>query len=279
MWNSSFWPLTSGFPTITLLSLVRYPVCATSLASVISYFTSVRMRALHLVESVSPYGRLQIRFPFGNLEIFRRPIHSIRIQQPRVHSACNRNEHHEISLGSKLRRTLRAVLAMPNAKLWMESFFMFGWPCVSNYVCIINQHDTQYIFSLLNYHASTSFGPICNTSSGGQVYNVVNGTCLTVRWINLKLPRYLHSIVKYIIVTIVILLIFSGSVTQRGLWPSRHTRLLDHTQRRARVSKTPLERVISSSQRPLPDNTQHPQQTNIYAPGGIEPTIAACERP
>ena len=28
-------------------------------------------------------------------------------------------------------------------------------------------------------------------------------------------------------------------------------------------------RVISQSQRPLPDNTQHSQQTNIYAPGGI----------
>ena len=28
-------------------------------------------------------------------------------------------------------------------------------------------------------------------------------------------------------------------------------------------------RVISSSQRPLPDNTQHSQQTNIRAPGGI----------
>ena len=28
-------------------------------------------------------------------------------------------------------------------------------------------------------------------------------------------------------------------------------------------------RVIGSSQRPLPDNTQYPQQTNIHAPGGI----------
>ena len=28
-------------------------------------------------------------------------------------------------------------------------------------------------------------------------------------------------------------------------------------------------RVISSWQRPLPDNTQHSQQTNIHAPGGI----------
>ena len=27
--------------------------------------------------------------------------------------------------------------------------------------------------------------------------------------------------------------------------------------------------MIRSSQRPLPDNTQHSQQTNIYAPGGI----------
>ena len=29
------------------------------------------------------------------------------------------------------------------------------------------------------------------------------------------------------------------------------------------------KRVISSSQRPLPDNTQHSQQTNIHDPGGI----------
>ena len=28
-------------------------------------------------------------------------------------------------------------------------------------------------------------------------------------------------------------------------------------------------RVISSSQRPLPDKTQHLQQTNVHAPGGI----------
>jgi len=28
-------------------------------------------------------------------------------------------------------------------------------------------------------------------------------------------------------------------------------------------------RVISSSQRPLPDNTQHSQQTDVHAPGGI----------
>ena len=43
---------------------------------------------------------------------------------------------------------------------------------------------------------------------------------------------------------------------------------LDHTQRRSTVGRT-SGRVISSSQRPLPDNTRHSQQTNIHAPGGI----------
>jgi len=34
-------------------------------------------------------------------------------------------------------------------------------------------------------------------------------------------------------------------------------------------------RVISPSQRPLPDNTQHSQQTDIHAPVEFEPTISA----
>jgi len=37
--------------------------------------------------------------------------------------------------------------------------------------------------------------------------------------------------------------------------------------------------VISSSQRPLPDNTQHSQQTNIHVSGGIRTQISAGERP
>ena len=36
--------------------------------------------------------------------------------------------------------------------------------------------------------------------------------------------------------------------------------------------------MISSSQRPLPDNTQHSQRTSI-PPVGFEPTISATERP
>jgi hypothetical protein len=38
-------------------------------------------------------------------------------------------------------------------------------------------------------------------------------------------------------------------------------------------------RVISSSQRPITDNTQHSQRTDIHAPLGFEPTIPAGERP
>ena len=40
-----------------------------------------------------------------------------------------------------------------------------------------------------------------------------------------------------------------------------------HTTRHSRQDSS--GQVISSSQRPLPDNTQHSQQTNIHAPGWI----------
>jgi hypothetical protein len=58
--------------------------------------------------------------------------------------------------------------------------FMLGWPCISNYVCVTNQHDAQF-FHLLHYHVATCFGPICSPSSGGRVYSVVNGTCITYK--------------------------------------------------------------------------------------------------
>jgi hypothetical protein len=65
------------------------------------------------------------------------------------------------------------------------------------------------------------------------------------------------------------IIIFSGSATQRGLWVSRFTRFCDHTQRCATVVRNSRGRMISSSQRPLPDITQNTQQKNIHAPGGI----------
>jgi len=48
--------------------------------------------------------------------------------------------------------------------------------------------------------------------------------------------------------------------------------ILDVSRSHTTTHHSPLDssgRVISSSQRPLPDNTQHSQQTNVYAPGGI----------
>jgi len=37
-------------------------------------------------------------------------------------------------------------------------------------------------------------------------------------------------------------------------------------------------RVISPTQKPLPDNKQHSQEKDIQAPGGFEPTIPASEQ-
>ena len=50
---------------------------------------------------------------------------------------------------------------------------------------------------------------------------------------------------------------------------SSFTRFLDHTQRRTTVGRTSSGRVISPTQRPLPDNTQHSQQTDTHGSGGI----------
>jgi hypothetical protein len=60
-----------------------------------------------------------------------------------------------------------------------------------------------------------------------------------------------------------------SAATQRRSWPPRSWGILHYIQRRISVGRNSSGRVISSSQRPLPDNTQHSQQTNIRAPGGI----------
>jgi len=49
---------------------------------------------------------------------------------------------------------------------------------------------------------------------------------------------------------------------------SSFTRFLDCTQRRTTFGRS-SGKVISSSQRPLPDNTQHSQRTNFHGPGEI----------
>ena len=50
---------------------------------------------------------------------------------------------------------------------------------------------------------------------------------------------------------------------------SSFLRFLDHTHWMHHSRQDSSGRVISSSQRPLPDNTQHSQQTDIHACGGI----------
>ena len=53
-----------------------------------------------------------------------------------------------------------------------------------------------------------------------------------------------------------------------GSWPPL-TGLRDHTHCIHHTQYDSSGRVISPTQRPLPDNTQHSQQTNINAPDGI----------
>ena len=51
---------------------------------------------------------------------------------------------------------------------------------------------------------------------------------------------------------------------------SSFLKFLDHTQRRAKVVKTPLDEWSARRrERPVPENTQHSQQTNIQDPGRI----------
>jgi hypothetical protein len=57
----------------------------------------------------------------------------------------------------------------------------------------------------------------------------------------------------------------SGTTAQRGVWPHSHTRFIDHKQRRATVDRTLLGRVISSSQRFLPENTRNRQHIHAHS--------------
>jgi len=80
---------------------------------------------------------------------------------------------------------------------------------------------------------------------------------------------YAHAGVK--------LILFScGAAVQRGPWPphSEVSRSHKTTHYRQQYSS---RRVISSSQRPLPHNTQNSQETNIHATGEIRTHIPSKE--
>jgi len=60
---------------------------------------------------------------------------------------------------------------------------------------------------------------------------------------------------------------FSSLYSPQWARASSLLRLHDHTQDNNQQDSS--GRVISPTQKPLPDNTQHSQDTDIYAPGGI----------
>ena len=60
---------------------------------------------------------------------------------------------------------------------------------------------------------------------------------------------------------------------------TRHTHTHTHTHIHTYTEKDSSIRGISPSQRPLPDNTQHSQETDIHAPGGIRIRKPASQRP
>jgi hypothetical protein len=78
---------------------------------------------------------------------------------------------------------------------------------------------------------------------------------------------------------IIIIIIFSGSAAQRGLWSPRSTRFLDHTQRRTTFGRTLLDEW-SAGLRDLYLTTHntHNRQTSMLSVG-FEPTFAGGERP
>ena len=55
-----------------------------------------------------------------------------------------------------------------------------------------------------------------------------------------------------------------------GHGPPHFLRFLDHTQRRTTVGRTPLDEWSARRRDLYLINTQHSQQTNIHAPGGIQ---------
>jgi len=61
-------------------------------------------------------------------------------------------------------------------------------------------------------------------------------------------------------------------------WARASSFLRFHTQRRTTVGRTPLDEWSARRKDPLPDNTQHSQQTPM-PPVVFEPTISAGERP
>ena len=78
-----------------------------------------------------------------------------------------------------------------------------------------------------------------------------------------------HSHAKSMVVTLLVCLFFYlAQQPPVGQDPLIHEVSRSHSTAQ-RIRQDSSGRVISSLQRPLPDNTQHSQQTDIHASGGI----------
>jgi hypothetical protein len=123
---------------------------------------------------------------------------------------------------------------------------MFCWPCITVYQ-YSETNVMHFLFSLLRIKGLYMFPAL------------------------LAHPQeVLHKRHLVYCVHVMSVIIFSGSAAQRGLWPPRSWGfLITHNDAPQSVGHS-FGRVISQSQRPLPDNTQHSQQTNIHDPGGIQ---------
>jgi len=116
------------------------------------------------------------------------------------------------------------------------------------------------------------------------------GRLSLVSKIHCKTNAYLSSIKQYKthllksntaqnqVKTFVCLFVCFWHNSPQWVMASSFTRFLDQTQRRTNSRYDTSGRVISSSQRPLPGNTQHSQQTSM-PPVEFEPKISAGERP
>jgi hypothetical protein len=60
-----------------------------------------------------------------------------------------------------------------------------------------------------------------------------------------------------------------GTTAPQWVRASSFMRFLKRTHRRTTIGRTPLDEWSARRKRPLPNNTQHSQQTDVHAPGGI----------
>jgi hypothetical protein len=91
---------------------------------------------------------------------------------------------------------------------------------------------------------------------------LINVSCTEIIYFILSLLRL---IIIIIIIIVIIIIIMSGSAAQCGLWPPPSTKFRDHTQRRATVSRNPLDEW-SARRRDLNLTTHNTHNRQTFMP-------------